>query len=81
MTMNWSKLLYCDSRNMTQFSFFHDAVFPTYQENHNTKICFFVNQDTKTKLCLAVTIKSNLNMHTSFFMKSYVFVTGACELY
>ena len=63
------------------FHFFMMQFFPHIKKTTIRKYVFSKNRDTKTKLFLAVTIKSNLNMNTSFFMKSYVFVTGVCELY
>ena len=66
------KLMYYDSGNtLYTVLIFHDEVFPTYPENHNTKIweAFFINQETKAKLFLAV-IKDNTNICASFFMKT-----------
>ena len=65
------KLMYYDSGNtLYTVLIFHDEVFPTYPENHNTKIwAFFINQETKAKLFLAV-IKDNTNIFASFFMKT-----------
>ena len=66
------KLMYYDSGNtLYTVLIFHDEVFPTYPENHNTKIweAFFINQETKVKLFLAV-IKDNTNICASFFMKT-----------
>ena len=53
------------------FFIFHDTVFRTYPENHNTKEDFyFLNQGTKTKFFLAVKVKNNFNMmRISFLLK------------
>ena len=34
--------------------------------------CVFVNEETKTNLFLAVTVKNSVNMRTLFFLASYV---------
>ena len=53
------------------FFIFHNIVFPTYSENHDTKEDFcFLNQGTKTKLFLAIKVKNDFNMmRISFLLK------------
>ena len=41
-------------QEINAFFIFHDKVFPTYPENHDTKGFCFLNQGIKTKFFLAV---------------------------
>ena len=65
------ELMYRDSGNLMHLLIFHNTVFPTYPENHNTKEGFcFLNRGAKTKFFLAVRVKNNLSMmRTSFLLK------------
>ena len=57
--------------NISWFFIFHDTVFPSYPENHNTKEGFcFLNRGTKTKFFLAGKVKNDFQMvHISFLLK------------
>ena len=52
---------------------FHNRVFPTYPENHDTKEGFCsLKQETKTEFFLAVKVKSNFNRCVShLYQNSY----------
>ena len=58
-------------RKYDSFFIFHNTVFLTYPENHNTKEYFcFLNQETKTKFFLDVKVKNDFNMmRISFLLK------------
>ena len=53
------------------FFIFHNTVFPTYPENHDTKKGFcFIHWGTKTKFFFAVKVKNDFNMmRISFLLK------------
>ena len=58
-------------RKYDSFFIFHNTVFLTYPENHNTKEYFrFLNQETKTIFFLTVKVKNDFNMmRISFLLK------------
>ena len=59
-------------RKYDAFFIFHDTVFLTHRENHDTKEGFcFLNRGIKTKFFLVVKVKNNFNMtRISFLLKT-----------
>ena len=61
----------------------HNTDFPTITEKQNTipkHKFYFVNQETKTKLFLAVTVKIDFSMHIIFYENSFAVAVRAHEL-
>ena len=55
-------------RKFDEFFIFHDTVFPTYPESHDTKEGFCLNQETRTKFFFAVNVKNDFNMIPILFL-------------
>ena len=55
-------------RKFDEFFIFHDTVFPTYPENHDTKEGFCLNRETRTKFFFAVNVKNDFNMIPILFL-------------
>ena len=80
-------LMHRDSENTVQYSFSRIQIFSTTQKMTMPKHkFFFVNQETKSKLFLAVTVEFNTEFHwfqysyAIFYKNSFLVAEKVCEL-